>query len=145
MCCESSESLLIHCYKDSVCTASLSFSLYLFICTENNTFVKPECILDVGVICWTSLWPLSLPLIAVGITGQQGQNGLQRLRFHRCFPNRLFSPCARSPSAPKFPHLPPSHPTPRLGNGIKNKRLSPKIDTHFQEAGLTVLWGVVEH
>lgn len=95
--------------------------------------VSPSAI-DVGVICWTSLWPsLSLPLIAVGITGRQGQNGLQRLWFHRCFPNWLFSPCACSPSTPKFPHLPPSHPTPRLGNGIKNKRLFPKIDAHFQE------------
>ncbi len=80
---------------------------------------------------------LSLPLIAVGITGRQGQNGLQRLWFHCCFPNWLFSPCTRSPSTPKFPHLPPSHPAPRLGNGIKNKRFSPKIDAHFQEkAGL---------
>lgn len=60
----------------------------------------------------------SLPLIAAGITGRQRQSGPQRLRFHRRFSNRLFCPCARSPGTPKFPHLPPSHPTPRLGNGI---------------------------
>lgn len=143
--CEPSESLLIHCYRDSVSQSHFIHPRCLFLgtfpCTENvihllvslSASPRGRDLLDFPVAS------LSLPLIAAGITGRQGQNGLQRLWFHRCFPNWLFSSCARSPSTPKFPHLLPSHPTPRLGNGIKNKRFSPKIDTHFQEeAGLTL-------
>lgn len=135
--CEPSESLLIHCYRDSVNKSQFIHPHCLFLGTfpyvQNviHLLVSPSVsprgrdLLDFPVAS------LSLPLIAVGITGRQGQNGLQRLWFHRCFPNWLFFPCARSPSTPKFPHLPPSHPTPRLGNGIKNKHSSPKIDAHF--------------
>lgn len=126
MCSVSSESPLIHCYEDSISaeTPSPSFPRFALPFAQNrrHLFVSPSVSgrgrdsLDFPTAS------LSLPLIAVGITGCQGQNGLQRLWFHCCFPNWLFSPCACSPSTPKFPHLPPSHPTPRPGNGIRKTR-----------------------
>lgn len=122
-CCEPSESLLIHYYKDSVCTPSLSSSLYLFhtVCSEYNTFVEPERVSAVGVICWTSSWPLSL--LAFNCRGDHRAAGTEWTP-EIAVPLLLLKP-AFLPMRPlaKRSQIPPiCHPlTPHLGGVMESK------------------------
>lgn len=106
---------------------NLETKLSSSVFADFDLFVSSPCgrrVLDFPVAS------LSLALIATGISGWQRQNGLQRLWFHCCFPNGLFSPWVCLSGPPKFAHSPPSRPTPRLGN-VDNSLF--QIGTNFQE------------